>query len=92
MKGTMEENSDVKFLFEKIGTALGIPEVLGDITAGYHLKSDRTPLKGSVQAENALAMGVVQSLGNANDGSKAAGDALVGIGEPGISGVMAVRL
>jgi hypothetical protein len=59
VKGAVEENSDVEFLFEKIGTTLGIPEILGDITTAHHLKSDRASLKGGIQAQNALAMGVV---------------------------------
>ena len=90
MKGTVEEELDVKFLFEQIGAALGIAEIFGDIATGLHLEGDGTALKGGAQAENALTVGVVESLGEADDGSQTAGDALVVAVEPGISGVLAV--
>jgi hypothetical protein len=90
VKGPAEEKLQMKFLFEKVGAALGIAEIFGDIATGLDLKGNGTALKGGVETENALAMGVVKALGNADHSSKTARDALVIVGKPGISGMMAV--
>ena len=86
----MEEELDVKFLLEEIGAALGITKIFGNVATGLHLKSDGSALKGGVQVENALAVGMVQPLGDAGDGSETARDAFVGVVEAGIGGVMVI--
>jgi hypothetical protein len=88
--GAAEEELEVKLLFNEVGAALSVAEIFGNIAAGLHLKCDSTALKGCAQAKNSLAVGVVETLSDADDGREAAGDALVVVGEPGIGGVVAV--
>jgi len=80
----------VEFLFEQVGAPLGIPEVFRDVATSLHLNSYPTALEGSVQAQDALTVGVVQALGDADEGSETASDALVSVVERGISGMVAV--
>ena len=86
----MEEELDVEFLLEKVGAALGVAEIFSDIATGFHLKCDGATLKGGAQAENTLAVGMIKSLSDPDDGGKTARDAFVIVVETGISGVMAV--
>jgi hypothetical protein len=92
VKRAAVEELDMEFFFEEAGAALGVAEIFGYVAVSLHLKSDGASLEGGVQAENSLAVGMVQPFGDAHDGSEAARDALVDVDEAGISGVMAVRL
>jgi len=80
---------DVELFFEEVGTALGVAKVFGDIAAGFNLKCDGTALEGGVEIENALPMRMIKTLGDADEGGEAAGDALVGVIERGIRGMVA---
>lgn len=86
----VKEELDVKFLLEEIGAALGITKIFGNVATGLYLKSDGSALKGGVQVEDALAVGMVQPLGDAGDGSETARDAFVGVVEVGIGRVMVI--
>jgi len=83
---------EVEFFFEEVGTAFGIAEILGDITAGFDLEGDGAALESGMEAEDALAVGVVEAFGDANEGSQAAGDALIVVIEDRIGGMVAVGL
>ena len=88
--GNAEEELDVKFLFEEVGAAFGVANILGNVAARFDLKSDRTALKGGAQTQYALAVRMVEAFGDPHDRSKAASDALVVGVENGIGGMMAV--
>jgi len=72
---------DVEFPFEEGGAALGVAEVFRGIAACLDVKGDSAALEGSADAEDALAMGVVEAFSDTNDGGKAARDALVAVVE-----------
>lgn len=80
---------DVELFFEKIGAALGVAKVFGDIAAGFHLERDGTALKGGVEIENALPVRMIEALGDADEGGEAARNALVRVIERGIGGMVA---
>ena len=74
----------VQLLFEEVGTAFGIAKIFGDVAASVDFEGDRTALEGSAHGLDALAMRVVEALGNANERGKTACDALVVIVEDGV--------
>jgi len=71
----------VKFLFEEIGAAVSVAQVLGGITAGFDLEADGAALERSLNSGDALAMRVIKTFGDAQDGGEAASHAFVEIGE-----------
>ena len=77
MLGKPEVEADVEFLFEEIGATLGIAKIFGDIAARLNLKSNCSALEGRAQALNALAMRMIETFGDANDRSEAAGQTLI---------------
>ncbi len=79
--GLAEIEADVEFFFEEVGAAGGVAEVFGGVTAGFDLEADCAALEGGVDVGDALAMGVVESFGDAEDGGQAAGHALVDVGK-----------
>jgi hypothetical protein len=82
----------VEFFFEEVGTALGVEEIFGNIATRANFQGDSAALEGGAHGLDALAMGVIESLGNADERGEAAGDALVVIVECRVGGVMAGRL
>ena len=64
--GTAEEELEVEFFFEEVGAALGIAKIFGDIAACFDLESDRAALERGVETKDALAVGVVEPLGDAH--------------------------
>jgi len=81
----------VEFALEEIGATLGVADVFRGVAAGADLQCYRAALKGGVEILDALAMGVVEAFGDAEDGCQAAGDALVVVVEGGVGGVVSVR-
>jgi len=82
----------VEFFFEEISAALGIAQIFGYVATGFDMEGDATPLKRSAHIQDALAMGMIESLGNAQERAETAGDALVGVCEAGVGRVVSVRL
>ena len=85
-----EVESDVEFFFEEIGAALGVAKIFGDIAASLDFERDGAALEGSAHGLDALAMGMVEALGNADEGSESACDALVIVVECGVRGMVPV--
>jgi hypothetical protein len=88
--GRAEVELYVEFTFEEIGAALGIAKIFGDIATSIDFERDSATLEGSAHGLDALAMRVVESLSDANERGEAAGDALVGIVEDGVGGMVSV--
>ena len=72
-----EEETHVKFFFEEIGAAIGVAQILGGISPGFNLETDGAALERGLNTSDALAVGVVEAFGDAQDGGQAAGHALV---------------
>jgi len=62
-----EIQSYVEFAFEQVGAALGVAEIFGDIATSFDFERDRAALKGSAHGLDALAMRVIEPLGNTDD-------------------------
>lgn len=60
-----EVEFDVEFAFEEIGAAFGIAKIFGDIAASVDFERNSAALEGGAHGLDALAMGVVESLGDA---------------------------
>ena len=90
--GAAEEELEVEFFFEEIGGALSVAKVFGDIAAGVDLDGDTAALEGSAEAFDALAVRMIETFGDADDGGDAASDAFVVVVEGGIAGMVAVGL
>lgn len=82
----------MEFLFEEAGAALRIAQIFGYVAAGFDVKGDAAALKGSAHIQNALAMGMIEPFGNAEERGEATGHALIGVRETGVSGVVTIRL
>jgi len=80
----------VEFAFEEGGAAFGVADVFGGVAAYAELDCDGAALEGGLEILDALAMGVIEAFGDAEDGGEAAGDALVAVVEGGIGGVIDV--
>lgn len=80
----------VEFAFEEVGAALGIAKIFGNIATSVDFERDSAALEGGAHGLDTLAMRVVESLGDANERGKAACDALVGIVEDGVGGMVSV--
>jgi len=80
----------VEFALEEIRAAFGVADVFGGVAAGAELDGYGAALEGGAEILDSLAMGVVESLGNAEDGGEAADDALFAVVECGIGGVIVV--
>jgi hypothetical protein len=85
-----EVEFDVKLSLKEVGAAFGIAKIFGDIAASVDFEGDRTALEGSAHGLDALAMRVVEALGNANERGKTACDALVVIVEDGVGGMVSI--
>jgi hypothetical protein len=88
--GGAEVEVGVEFAFEEVGAALGVADVFGGVAAGAELDGDGTALERGAEVLDALAVGVIEAFGDAEDGGEAAGDALVIVVEGGIGGVIGV--
>lgn len=62
-----EVEFDVKLSLKEVGAAFGIAKIFGDIAASVDFEGDGTALEGSAHGLDALAMRVVEALGNANE-------------------------
>jgi len=71
----------VEFALEEGGAAFGVADVFGGVAAGAELDGDGAALEGSAEVLNALAVGVIEAFGDAEDGGEAARDALVAVVE-----------
>src|SRR3981189_3938573 len=80
----------MEFALEEIRAAFGVTDVFGGVGAGAELDGYGAALEGGAEILDSLAMGVVESLGNAEDGGEAADDALFAVVERGIGGVIVV--
>jgi len=80
----------VEFAFEEGGAAFGVADVFGGVAAGAELDGDGTALEGGAEVLDALAVRVIEALGDAEDGGETAGDALVVVVKSGVSGVIGV--
>jgi len=67
----------VELLFEEVGAAFRIADVFGGVAASVQLQGYGAALKRSLEVLNALAVGMIETLGNAQDGRKSANDSLV---------------
>jgi len=81
----------VEFAFKQGRAAFGVADIFGGVAAGAELDGDGAALEGGAEILNALAVGVIETFGDAEDGGEAAGDALVVVVERGVSGVVGVR-
>ena len=63
-----EEELEVEFFFEEVGAAFGVANIFGDVATRLDLESDRTALKGGAQAEDALAVRMVEAFCDADEG------------------------
>ena len=88
--GGAEVEMGVEFAFEEGGAALGVADILGGVATGAELDGDGAALEGGAEILNALAVGVIETFGDAEDGGEAAGDALVVVVEGGVGGVVGV--
>lgn len=61
-----EVEFDVEFAFEEIGAALGVAKIFGDIAASVDFEADGATLEGCAHGMDALAMRVVEPLGDAD--------------------------
>ena len=82
----------MELFFEQVRATAGIAEIFCGIAAGVYLQADGAPLEGCMNVGNALAVRVIESFGDTEDGSEAARHALIQIGQRGIRNVMAGRL
>jgi hypothetical protein len=57
---------EVEFFFEEVGAAFGITEIFGDIATCLDLEGDRTALESGAEAEDALAVRMVEPFRDAN--------------------------
>jgi hypothetical protein len=80
----------VKFFFKQIGATLGVANIFRYVPARLNLESNSAALKGGAQAENTLAVRVVEAFRDANQGGQASRDALFIVVEGGIGGMMPV--
>ena len=80
----------VEFAFEEGGTAFGVADVLGGVATDAELDGDGAALEGGAEILDALAVRVIEALGDAEDGGEAACDALVAVVESGVGGVIGV--
>ena len=82
--GGAEVEVGVEFALEEIRAAFGVADVFPGVAAGAELDGYGAALEGCAEILDSLAMGVVESLGNAEDGGEAADDALFTVVERGI--------
>ena len=80
----------VEFAFEEGGAALGVADVFGDVAADTELDGYGAALEGGAEVLNALAVGVIEAFGDAEDSGEATHDAFVVVVEGGIGGVIGV--
>src|SRR5258707_618127 len=80
----------MEFALEEIRATFGVADVFGGVAAGAELDGYGAALEGSAEILDSLAMGVIESLGNTEDGGEAADDALFAVVERGIGGVIVV--
>jgi hypothetical protein len=85
-----EVEFDVEFFFKEVGAAFGIAKIFGDIAASVDFERDSATLEGSAHGLDALAMGMVEALGDADQRGEAACDALVVIVENRIGRMVSV--
>jgi hypothetical protein len=88
--GEAEVEVGVEFAFEEAGAAFGVADVFGGIAPGAELDGDGAALKGGAEILDALAVGVIETFGDAEDGGEPACDSLVVVVEGGIAGVIGV--
>lgn len=87
-----EVEFDVEFLLKQVGAALRVAEIFRDVAASFDFQRDRVTLEGSAHVLDALAMRVIEALGNTYKRGEAAGDALVVVVERRVGRVVASRL
>ena len=80
----------VEFAFEEGGAAFGVTDVFGGVAADAELDGYGAALEGGAEILDALAVGVIETFGDAKDGGESADDALVIVVEGGIGGVIGV--
>jgi len=88
--GGAEVEVGVEFAFEEGGAALGVADVFGDVAADTELDGYGAALEGGAEVLNALAVGVIEAFGDAEDSGEATHDAFVVVVEGGIGGVIGV--
>ena len=88
--GGPEVEVGVEFALEEGGTAFGVADVFGGVAADAELNGHGAALKGGAEVLNALAVGVIEAFGDAEDSGQAADDALVAVIERGIGGMIGV--
>ena len=75
--GLAEVQAYVEVLFEEIGAAVGVAQILGGISTGFYLQAHGAALEGRLNTGDALAVGVIQAFGDAQNGGQAASRAFV---------------
>jgi hypothetical protein len=88
--GGAEVEVGVEFAFEEVGAAFGVADVFGGVATGAELDGYGAALERGAEVLDALAVGMIEALGDAEDGSEAARDALVVVVEGGIGRVVGV--
>src|SRR5450432_1310387 len=86
--GLAEIKFYVELFFEEFGAALGVAKVFGYVVTGIYFYGNGVFLKRRMEAMDALAVGVIQTFGDANDGGETPGDTLVVVVERGVGGMV----
>src|SRR5580692_8287921 len=88
--GGAEVEVSVEFALEEGGAALGVADVFGGVATDAELDGYGAALERGAEILNALAVGVIEAFGDAEDGGEATRDALVIVVEGGVAGVIGV--
>jgi hypothetical protein len=88
--GGAEVEVSVEFALEEGGAALGVADVFGGVATDAELDGYGAALKGGAEILDALAVGVIEAFGDAEDGGEATRDALVIVVEGGVAGMIGV--
>ena len=80
----------MKLLFKEVRAAFGVADVFGGVATGVELHGYRAALKRGFEFLDALAVRMIEALGNAQDGRNPAHDALVGVVQGGVSRMVGV--
>ena len=78
----------MKFLLEQFGAAIGIAQIFGGVALRGYLQADSATLERRAQIGNALPMGVIERLRNAENRRQAPCDPLIVIVQRRIRHVM----
>src|SRR5437016_6431872 len=84
-------NLDVTFFFKPFRTAPGVAQIFAGIAARLHFQANGPALKRSANFHDALAVRVIETLGNPQNRGQPSQDGLIGVIQGGIRGVVSSR-